>query len=114
MTEGDTHDPAGAGPPAPAASSPDVLDPRARVELDRLARRWGELPLGRAEERMPLLRDALADLAPRSAPDAASPVADLGPAVVLDQLAVLVWDAYAAGRGHGIPRLLTDLRRELG
>ena len=41
-------------------------------------------------------------------------VADLGTAVVLDQLAVLVWDAYAAGRGDGIPDLLTDLRRELG
>ncbi|MEO5610941.1 MAG: hypothetical protein ABIQ61_09170 [Ornithinibacter sp.] len=157
-------------------SSPDLLDPRARMELDRLARRWGELPLARAQSRMPLLRAALATLArlaphphpprliapePRSnassgpsgvagsqeveggggldggcagpeteteieterEPELASAdeaeaevlvVADLGPAVVLDQLAVLVWDAYAAGRGNGIPDLLTDLRRELG
>ncbi|MEO6791088.1 MAG: hypothetical protein ABI187_09000 [Ornithinibacter sp.] len=125
-------------------SSPDLLDPRARVELDRLARRWGELSLARAQGRMPLLRAALATLArltahptprliapqPRSGATSGPQgvagsqevegegeglvVADLGPAVVLDQLAVLVWDAYAAGRGDGIPDLLTDLRRELG
>jgi hypothetical protein len=41
-------------------------------------------------------------------------VPDLGPAVVVDQLTVLVWDAYAAGRGAGIPELLTAARRELG
>ena len=39
---------------------------------------------------------------------------DLGPAVVVDQLTVLVWDAYANGRGDGIPGLLTTARRELG
>jgi hypothetical protein len=41
-------------------------------------------------------------------------VADLGPAAVVDQLTVVVWDAYAAGRGDGIPDLLADLRRALG
>ena len=55
---------------------------------------------------MPLLRHLLADLAPRSA-TAVAEVPDLGPAVVVDQLTVLVWDAYAAGRGDGIPELLT-------
>ena len=127
------------------------------MELDRLARRWGELSLARAQGRMPLLRAALATLArltPHPTPRLIAPqprsgatsgpqgvagsqeveggggrggteteieaegegwvVADMGPAVVLDQLAVLVWDAYAAGRGDGIPDLLTDLRRELG
>ena len=79
---------------------------------------------------MPLLRDLLTDLTPRSSrlvaeepPADAGPgvgdsppvvVPDLGPAVVVDQLAVLVWDAYAAGRGDGIPGLLSDARRELG
>ncbi len=38
---------------------------------------------------------------------------DLGPAVVPDQLAVLVWDAWAAGRGEGLTDALTDLRRAL-
>lgn len=92
---------------------------------------------------MPVLRRLLAELAPRSAPlVAGSPVAeasvgaadlgslqavessgtaayclevpDLGPAVVADQLAVLVWDAYAARRGIGIPDLLARARHDLG
>jgi hypothetical protein len=37
-----------------------------------------------------------------------------GPAVVVDQLTVLVWDAYANGNGNGIPAMLTTARRELG
>ena len=81
---------------------------------------------------MPLLRRLLADLTPRSSRPGAdlppaqagsgrgelagpqSAVPDLGPAVVVDQLTVLVWDAYASGHGDGIPQLLTDARRELG
>ena len=105
----------------------DVVAPEARVELDRIRRRWAELPLERAEARMPLLRRLLADLTPRSSrqlriPTGVRPgwcdpqpvVPDLGPAVVVDQLTVLVWDAYANGRGDGIPELLTAARRELG
>jgi hypothetical protein len=94
-------------------ASADVVAAEARVELDRIRRRWAELTLARAESRMPLLRRLLDDLAARSAPDATT-VADLGPAVVVDQLTVVVWDAYAAGRGDGIAALLTDLRRALG
>ena len=141
MTDGLTTDTAGAGSPAPAVSSSapvvgaggaDIVPHDARVELDRIRRRWGELPLSRAEDRMPVLRHLLADLAPRTAalpatrPEeqlpspltgAAGPlpvVPDLGPAVVVDQLTVLVWDAYANGRGDGIPLLLGTARRELG
>jgi hypothetical protein len=85
---------------------------------------------------MPVLRHLLADLASRSAPPlialqppedpdsgrsevAGSPsvgvrvVPDLGPAVVVDQLSVLVWDAYAQGDGDGIPAMLAELRRDL-
>ena len=117
-----TTDSAGAGSPAPAESSVppdagrppvDVVAPEARTELERIRRRWAELPLERAESRMPLLRRLLDDLASRSAPHEVV-VPDLGPAVVADQLTVLVWDAYAAGRGDGIPTLLADLRRALG
>ena len=145
MTEDSTHDTAGAGSPAPAVSSvqpdagcrarADVVAPEARVELDRIRRRWAELPLDRAEARMPLLLTLLADLAPRTDPrltadqprrealrgaqDVGDPrsvadVPDLGPAVVVDQLAVLVWDAYATGSGDGIPELLRAARRDLG
>ncbi len=119
MTEHHSTDTAGAGSPAPAVSSvaphaaapgADVVAPEARVELDRIRRRWGELAIDRAEARMPVLRHLLADLTPRSS----GPVPDLGPAVVVDQLTVLVWDAYATGRGDGIPELLTLARRELG
>jgi len=140
VTEHLTNDTAGAGSPAPAVSSGspdaagagDVVAPEARVELDRIRRRWAELPIDRAESRMPVLRRLLADLAPRSFPliadhplrtaaerpaevgDPQSVVPDLGPSVVVDQLSVLVWDAYATGRGDGIPGLLTSARRELG
>ena len=118
MTQGDTHDTAGTGSPAPAVSSVppdaggpasrDVVPPDVRTELDRIRRRWAELPLQRAESRMPLLRRLVDDLAPGCA------VPDLGPAVVVDQVTVLVWDAYAGGRGDGILDLLTALRRSLG
>ncbi len=142
MTVDRSNDTAGAGSPAPAVSSAqpdaarpgaDVVAPEARVELDRIRRRWGELPLERAEAGMPLLRRVLADLAPRSsrlladdpreetvsaAADVGDPqsvaVPDLGPAVVVDQLTVLVWDAYATGRCDGIPQQLATARRELG
>ena len=141
MTEHHSNDTAGAGSPAPAVSSPlpgaagagaDVVAPEARVELDRIRRRWAELPIERAEFRMPVLRRLLADLAPRTLPpiadhppreaperpgrvDEPQPVVpDLGAAVVVDQLTVLVWDAYANGRSDGIPGLLTTARRELG
>ena len=114
MTVGRTTDTAGAGSPAPAVSSAqgDVVPPSARVELDRIRRRWGELPLETAAAWMPSLRHLLVDLARRSAPG--HDVPDLGPAVVVDQLAVVVWDAYAARCGDGIPELLTDARRALG
>jgi hypothetical protein len=117
VTERHTNDTAGAGSPAPAVSSvptdaarpgTDVVAPEARVELDRIRRRWGELPIGRAEAGMPLLRRLLADLAPRAE------VPDLGPGAVIDQLTVLVWDAYADGRGDGIPQQLAAARRVLG
>jgi len=98
----------------PAAGAPvggDVPVPEeARLELDRLGRRWRELPLPAAEAGMPPIRAALDDLAARVGPE---PVPDLGPGVVIDQLVVLVWDAYAAGRGDGVPDLLAGLRRGL-
>lgn len=86
---------------------------------------------------MPVLRHLLADLAPRTLPRLIAPqppsgpgsevagvqevvevpdptaVPDLGPAVVVDQVSVLVWDAYAQGNGDGIPELLTAARRAL-
>ena len=111
MTGGcDGHD-AGAGRPVPASSSVDVVATAARTELDRIRRRWRELALGRAEAAAPSVRTALADLARRSAPG--EDVPDLGVEVLADQLSVLVWEAYVAGRGEGVADLLTALRRTL-
>ncbi|WP_295697574.1 hypothetical protein [Lapillicoccus sp.] len=61
------------------------------AELRRVAERWRQLPLTTAEARMPLVRRLLDTLA-----GDLGPVPDLGPAVVMDQLAVLVHDACAA------------------
>jgi type VI protein secretion system component VasF len=102
---------AGTGPPVPASSSRDVVPHDARTELDRIRRRWAELPLGRAEEAAPAVRAVLGDLADRTARGARVP--DLGVAALADQLAVLVWDACAADRAEGIPDVLTELRRSL-
>jgi hypothetical protein len=84
-------------------------DPRPAVvvtELERLVRRWRELPLTRAEVHAPELRAAAEGLA-------GQPLSDLGPATALDQLRVLVWDACARGETGGIPELLVALRRRL-
>jgi hypothetical protein len=105
-----SHD-AGTGHPVPASSSVDPVPAPAREELERIRRRWGELTLPRAEAAAPEVRALLDDLARRSAPG--EPVPDLGVEVLADQLSVLVWEAYVAGRGEGVADLLTALRRTL-
>jgi hypothetical protein len=40
-------------------------------------------------------------------------VPDLGPAVVMDQLTVIVYDECAAGRTDGLVERLAELRRSL-
>lgn len=42
-----------------------------------------------------------------------APVPDLGPAVVLDQLRVMAFDAVQAGLDHLLAERLADLRRTL-
>jgi hypothetical protein len=82
------------------------------TELQRVVRRWQQLPLDRALSRVPSVRALLADLAG----DDADRLPDLGPAVVMDQLAVLVHDACTAG-GPGLdalPHRLRGLLAELG
>jgi hypothetical protein len=55
---------------------------------------------------MPAVRGVLADLTDDAGPD-------LGPAVVMDQLTVLLYDACRAGRADGLENRLADLRRAL-
>ena len=47
------------------------------TELGRVVRRWQQLPLDRAAERVAGVHDLMADLA-------GEPLPDLGPAVVMD------------------------------
>ena len=56
------------------------------TELGRVVRRWQQLPLDRAAERVAGVHELMADLA-------GEPLPDLGPAVVMDQLRVVVFDA---------------------
>ena len=91
----------------------ELLPEDARRELDRIRTRWAQLPLERAEVALPRVRDLLGVLAARTVGASGATVPDLGPALVPDQLAVLVWDACAAGAGDDVTDLLADLRRAL-
>lgn len=75
-------------------------------ELRRVVRRWQQLPLDHALSCMPAVRGLLADLTDDAVPD-------LGPAVVMDQLTVLLYDACQAGRSDCLETRLADLRRAL-
>jgi len=55
------------------------------AELGRLAERWHQLPLGEALWRVPQVRAVVESLAGEAVPD-------LGPAVLMDQLTVMVHD----------------------
>lgn len=64
------------------------------TELGRVVRRWQQLPLDRAAERIAGVHELMAELA-------GEPLPDLGPAVVMDQLRVVVFDVC---RAEGSPR----------
>ena len=74
-----------------------------------MVRRWQQLPLDHALSSAPVVRRLLDDLA---AP--AGQVPDLGPAVLMDQLTVLVYDACQSGSPSAdLTARLTALRRQL-
>ena len=95
------------------------------TELQRLVQRWHQLPLDRAQSssgRVRVLVQCLADVT--GVP--ASVVPDCGPATLMDQLTVVVYDTCAAAvtsartstlASTSAPALgqdLANLRRELG
>ena len=85
-------------------------------ELQRLGERWQTLPLTQALRHAGGIHTFVQALADRIAQASATPppaVPDLGPAVVIDQLRVLVYDACAAGLGDGLEEALAGLRRSL-
>ena len=85
---------------SPRAGSPtpqEVSD-----ELRRVVERWHQLPLDHALSRMPAVRLVVQQLADRVAGARGAPprdVPDLGPAVVMDQLAVMIFDLFRARPG---------------
>lgn len=87
-----------------------------REELERLGDRWRALPVAQAglhAARLHALAQALADQVAARAGSRRAVVPDLGPAVALDQVAVLVYDAASAGLADGLPEHLRELRRFL-
>lgn len=72
-----------------------------------MVQRWRQLPLDHALSCVPTVRRVLAGLAGADVPD-------LGPAVAMDQLTVLVYDACAAARDEEqVRHRLVELRAQL-
>ena len=94
-------------------------DPQSTVgtELERVVRRWQQLPLDRALPAVPgvaALVQQLADEVATATGMRIVPVPDLGPAVLMDQLRVMVHDWRRAGLDEGVlGQRLTELRRSL-
>ena len=88
-----------------------------RVELERVVRRWQQLPLDRAlaaSPRVSALVLALADAVADEQGMERAPVPDLGAGVLMDQLRVMVHDWRAAGLDEDdLAARLTALRRSL-
>ncbi len=107
----------------------DPIPQQARTELERLARRWQQLPLDRALAHVPAileLAQQYADAARRActAQDLGAGEAgpdtlpDLGPASVIDQLTVTAYDLMSLDRAPDLSGTLADdlaaLRRRIG
>ena len=102
---------------SPRAGSPtpqEVSD-----ELRRVVERWHQLPLDHALSRMPSVAALVQSLADRVAASREVPrqsVPDLGPAAVMDQLTVMVFDLFRAAPGTdpaAVADELAGIRRSL-
>lgn len=77
-----------------------------------MVERWRQLPLDHALSRMPLTSAVVQRLADRVAGSRGRPprrVPDLGPAAVMDQLTVMVFDLYAAQPDAEVADVLSEL-----
>jgi len=91
------------------------------TELRRVVERWHQLPLDQALSYVGLVRalvQTLADGVARATGVPGSEVPDLGPATLMDQLTVMVYDASAAALTSSaltstLAQDLASLRREL-
>jgi len=92
------------------------VSPEAGAELQRVVERWSQLPLDQALTQAGHVRALVQSLADRVAEAqgiASSIVPDLGPATLMDQLIVMVYDASAASLTSALMADLASLRREL-
>ncbi|MGB3185459.1 MAG: hypothetical protein WBG36_14470 [Ornithinimicrobium sp.] len=101
----------------PAASSANSAVDQIATELERVVRRWQQLPLDHALSVCPRVHGLVQHLADQVAPHLGmpiTPVPDLGPAVVMDQLRVMVFDYQESGLDlKALALRLTELRRSL-
>ena len=95
---------------------PDPVAEPVRTELARVVERWRQLPLDRAERSAGPVRELVQRLADEVAERRGEdpwPVPDLGPATLMDQLAVMVFDAAEVGLLEDLEDRLGELRRGL-
>ena len=91
--------------------------PEVSIELQRVVQRWRQLPLERAFSRTGHVRrlvQSLADQAAQATAVRPSVVPDCGPATLMDQLTVMVYDASGAALTSTLARDLASLRVRLG
>ena len=87
-----------------------------RAELQRVVERWRQLPLDQALSyagRVRALVQSLADGVAEANGVPTSTVPDCGPATLMDQLTVMVYDASATALTSTLADDLARLRREL-
>jgi len=99
-------------PPAPRSP----VSPEVWAELERVLQRWRQLPLEHAVSLAPRVRrlvQSLADQVAQATGVRPSAVPDAGPAALMDQLTVMIYDASAAAATSTLADDLASLRREL-
>jgi len=97
-----------------AARSP--VSQEVSAELERVVGRWRQLPLDRALSYSPDVRALVQSLADGVAESTGLPpaaVPDCGPATLMDQLTVMVYDASTTALTNGLAQDLATLRRTL-
>ncbi len=97
-------------------SSRSPVPPEVSTELQRVVQRWRQLLLDHAltcAGRVRALIQSLADQVAQATGVRPSAVPDCGPATLMDQLTVMVYDASAAALTSTLAGDLAGLRREL-
>ncbi|MBC7558149.1 MAG: hypothetical protein H7270_02080 [Dermatophilaceae bacterium] len=102
---------------SPAGRSP--VPQEVQAELERVVERWRQLPIDHALSyagRVRALAQSLADGVAQATGHHVAAIPDCGPATLMDQLTVMVYDASATGTPADTSILaqnLATLRREL-